>query len=96
MNIKLGIIATAGAASLALAACATETRTEREFGDSVRAVATGQIHDMGAAQYPDKNAVTGGPGDRFENVIKAHKEAAAQTSGSQNSGSAGTTILIGQ
>ncbi len=62
------------AACLLGAGCATETRTEREFGDSVRAVATGQIHDMGAAQYPSKDAVTGGNPERLENVVRSHVE----------------------
>lgn len=63
------------AVGLALAAgCASQTRTEQEFGDAVRAVSTAQIHDLGAAQYPAKEAVAGGNAERLENVVRAHSE----------------------
>ena len=63
------------AATVAVAAgCATQTRTESEFGDSVRAVSTSQIYDLGAAQYPAEEAVTGGNPDRLANVVKSHRE----------------------
>lgn len=70
------VIATVTALLLA-AGCATQIGTESQFGDAVRAVTTAQIHDMGAAQYPAADAVTGGHPDRIENVIKAHAEQAA-------------------
>jgi hypothetical protein len=69
--------------------CATETRTEREFGDAVRAVNTSQIHDLGAAQYPSKDAITGGNSDRLQSVMESHID---------NSGQAGEvkkTIRVG-
>jgi hypothetical protein len=74
MNTHFKEIALTMAAMALLAGCATDTRLEREFGDSVRAVSTSQIHDMGAAQYPSKEAVTGGNVDRLENVMKSHTE----------------------
>lgn len=95
MGTRLRLTAAATAACLILVGCATETRTEREFGDSVRAVATSQIHDMGAAQYPDKNAVTGGNGDRIEAVIKAHSEATSEANSVKSAPQAGVT-RIGQ
>ena len=67
------------AAALAVAAgCASQTRTEQEFGDAVRAVNTAQIHDLGAAQYPAKEAVTGGNTKRLEKVVRAHAENVGQ------------------
>ena len=78
MKTQLKLIAAAAIACVVASSCATQTRTESEFGDSVRAVSTGQIYDMGAAQYPDKNAVTGGHGDRLENVVKSHASDTSQ------------------
>ena len=67
------------AAALTLAAgCASQTRTEQEFGDAVRAVNTAQIHDLDAAQYPAKDAVTGGNAERLENVVRGHTENVSQ------------------
>lgn len=104
MTNNFRLVATITAACLLMAGCATETRTEREFGDSVRAVATAQIHDMGAAQYPSKDPVTGGPGDRLENVVKTHKVSAGRAAGAQNAGSMGavggagavSSVLVGR
>ncbi len=56
-----------------VAGCASQTRTEAEFGDSVRAMTTHQIYDMDAAMFPSKDAVTGGDADQLEAVINAHK-----------------------
>lgn len=81
------------AACLITAGCAMETRTEREFGDAVRAVATSQIHDMGAAQYPSKDAVTGGSGDRIENVIKTHAATVGQSRNMNSATTAGVGTL---
>lgn len=58
--------------------CATDTRTEREFGDAVRAVTTSQIHDLGAAQYPSKDAIAGGNSNRLEKVVTSHAENVGQ------------------
>jgi hypothetical protein len=71
--------------SALLVACAVlttgcaETRTEREFGDSVREVMTKQIHDPGAAALPKSDAVTGGDPTRLEAVLEAHRGDVADT-----------------
>ena len=68
-----------------LAACAVltagcaETRTEREFGDSVRQVMTKQIHDPGAAALPKSDAVAGGDPTRLEAVLESHRGDVADT-----------------
>lgn len=69
-----------------LAACAVlatgcaETRTEREFGDSVREVMSKQIHDPGAAALPKSEAITGGDATRLEAVLEGHRGDVADTS----------------
>jgi hypothetical protein len=73
MNTNTKVIMLAAALAFA-AGCASQTRTEQEFGDAVRAVSTAQIHDLGAAQYPASEAVTGGNAERLENVVRAHAE----------------------
>ena len=75
MKTKLIHLAAWTIACAFLAGCASQTTTEREFGDSVRATTQGQIHDIGAALYPNKEAVTGGNPDRLENVVKTHYSA---------------------
>jgi hypothetical protein len=72
MKIKLFVITTLAAACTLASGCATQTNTESEFGNSVRAVTASQIYDMGAALYPDKEAITGGNGDRLEKVVNVH------------------------
>ncbi len=73
MNINNAMLKSAafGAALLLLAGCA-ETRTEREFGDSVRSVMSKQIADPHAAALPSSDPVTGGHTGRLESVIEAH------------------------
>ena len=80
MKTHIRKISLTAATIVLLAGCATETRLEREFGDAVRAVSTSQIHDMGAAQYPNKDSVTGGNVDRLENVVKSHAEGVGDAS----------------
>jgi hypothetical protein len=71
--------------SALLAACTmlttgcAETRTEREFGDSVREVMTKQIHDPGAAALPKSDAITGGDPTRLEAVLESHRGDVADT-----------------
>lgn len=71
MNTNLKLPVTVLAFAL-VTGCASQTKTEREFGNTVRAVSLAQIHDMGAALYPETEAVTGGSPDRLENVVKTH------------------------
>ena len=54
--------------------CASQTRTEREFGDSVRAVTSNQVYDKVAAVTPSTEAVTGGQPDQLEAVMTTHQE----------------------
>ena len=89
MRTQLKLIAAGTAAIILASGCAAQTKTESEFGDSVRAVSTSQIYDMGAAQYPDKNPVTGGHPDRLENAVRTHAEGTAQGQ------SAGSSVAIG-
>jgi len=63
------------------AGCASQSPTERDFGKSVRAATQNQIHDIGAALYPNTESVTGGNPDRLENVVKTHY---GQTTGGNN------------
>lgn len=65
-------IAIAAIACALAAGCASQTPTERDFGESVRAVTRAQIHNMDAALYPQKEAVTGGHTGRLESVMEAH------------------------
>lgn len=74
MNSRITLIAAAVTACLLATSCANLTRTEREFGNSVRAVSTGQIFDLGAAQYPRKEAVTGAHPDLLEEAVNAYTE----------------------
>ena len=67
------------AACVVLTTGCAETRTEREFGDSVREVMTKQIHDPGAAALPKSDAVTGGDPTRLEAVLEGHRGDVADT-----------------
>ena len=59
---------------LLLTACSSsQTRTEAEFGDSVRAMTRGQIHDPNAALSPQKEAVTGGDAYALERVLEEYR-----------------------
>lgn len=62
----------AGCAALLLISGCAETRTEREFGDSVRSVMNKQVYDHGAATAGSNMPVTGGHTGRLEGVIEAH------------------------
>ena len=82
MNIKNEMLkyVAFGAAVLLLAGSA-ETRTEREFGDSVRSVMSKQIADPHAAALPSSDPVTGGHAGRLESVIEAHGSDVSNTDG---------------
>jgi hypothetical protein len=95
MKIKLFVITTLATGCALASGCATQTDTESDFGNSVRAVTASQTYDMGAALYPDKEAITGGNGDRLEKVVNVHsgnvsspstvaKPISLNTSGSQS------------
>jgi hypothetical protein len=74
MNKNTILTIVAVPALLITAGCAmqSQTQTEREFGDSVRSVTTGQTYDIGAALFPNDDAVTGGDAERLENVAIMH------------------------
>jgi hypothetical protein len=72
MKINLKKTATAALAIALFSGCVSQTPTEIDFGESVRATTSGQIYDMNAALNPETEAVTGGNADRLETVIKTH------------------------
>jgi hypothetical protein len=81
MNINYGALKSAAfCTALVLIAGCSGTRTEREFGDSVRSVMNKQIYDPGAAAMPSTEPVTGGHAGRLESVIEAHGSDVATTS----------------
>lgn len=73
MNNNLMRAILAIAATTILGGCASQSRTEAEFGDSVRNVTMNQIHNKGAAVYSNSDAVTGGDPYRLENVVNTHR-----------------------
>lgn len=80
MKINNAVLKTVAfcAAILLNIGCA-ETRTEREFGDSVRSVMNAQIYDQGAAISPSTEPVTGGHAGRLESVIETHSTDTTKT-----------------
>lgn len=71
---KNATLATAVALACGITAgCASQTRTEAEFGDSVRAMIASQTYDSYAANSPDPNPVTGGDGARLEKIVEAYR-----------------------
>ena len=56
-----------------ISGCATQSRTEDEFGDAVRAVNAAQVADPGATAYRGDEAVEGGDSYRLENVVIMHR-----------------------
>jgi hypothetical protein len=80
MNSAITRLATqsVGAALLALAVagCATEygqSRSEREFGNSVRHVVQAQKANPDKSENPDPNPVDHADGARLEPVLKAYR-----------------------
>ena len=70
------------AASLvAMAGCASQSRTERDFGDAVRQVTQAQIYDANAAANPDPAPVVGGDPDRLNNSLDGHRKDVASPAG---------------
>jgi len=66
-------ITIAAALILTCTGCATQDRTESDFGNSVRQMTEQQIYDMNAAASPDPNAVLGGDPDRLNNTLDGHR-----------------------
>jgi len=62
----------------AIAGCA-ETRTEREFGDSVRKVMWYQTHEPNAGLAAGNEPPMGGDGSRLEGVLEVYRSDAAGT-----------------
>lgn len=56
-----------------LAGCATQSGTEDQFGDAVRAVTAAQVADPSATAYRRDEAVSGGDSYRLENVVIMHR-----------------------
>jgi hypothetical protein len=76
----LRLIATFALGFTLITGCASQTGTERDFGNSVRAVTASQMYDRNAALNPETEAVTGGNSDRLEGVVEAHTGEIAQSS----------------
>jgi hypothetical protein len=72
MTKQLQTVLLLAVAGTLAAGCASQTRSEREFGNAVRMVTTNQVYDVGAKMYPSKEAVTGGNPDRLQKVVEAH------------------------
>lgn len=87
------ITAAATIAVVLTAGCASQTRTEREFGESVRLMKTNQTYDVGASLYPSQDAVTGGDGTRLENVVEMHRNDIADPRQVQKSMSPGVSTV---
>lgn len=75
------LIAVFAALILTCTGCATQDRTESDFGNSVRQMTEQQIYDMNAAASPDPNAVLGGDPDRLNNTLDGHRMDVAKPSG---------------
>jgi hypothetical protein len=73
MNRKTGSMAAVMLVSAFAAGCATQTRTERDFGDAVRTVTSNQVHDKAAGAAPTSDAVVGGDPYRLEAVVNSHR-----------------------
>jgi hypothetical protein len=73
MNMKTATMVVSVLASCLAAGCATQTRTEMEFGDAVRTVTSNQIHDKAAGTAPTDDAVEGGDPYRLEAVVISHR-----------------------
>lgn len=73
MNRKTGIIIAVILLCGFATGCASQTRTEMEFGDAVRAVNSSQVHDKVAGSSPGSEAVTGGDPYRLEAVVTSHR-----------------------
>jgi hypothetical protein len=85
MNQKI-IITTAALLSLSLVGgCASQTRTEAEFGDAVREVMRNQVHDKNAADYPEPDAVEGADPYRLEKVMEVHRGDVSEPRGTTGS-----------
>jgi outer membrane murein-binding lipoprotein Lpp len=72
MNMKTATMVASMLASCLVAGCATQTRTEMEFGDAVRTVTSNQVHDKAAGTAPT-DAVAGGDPYRLEAVVTSHR-----------------------
>jgi hypothetical protein len=74
-----------------LSGCFYQSRTQAEFGDSVRTTTEKQIYDMNAALNPDPNAVLGGDAERLNNILDTHREDVSRPA--EDTG--GVTINVG-
>lgn len=81
MTIK--VLATLSALAM-LAACASQSRTEADFGTSVNVVTNAQVYDEAAALYPDSEAVLGGDPDQLNNAVEGHRKESAGTASTQS------------
>jgi type IV pilus biogenesis protein CpaD/CtpE len=64
-------------ALLSISGCET-TATERDFGNSTRAMIQGQTADPMAAMVPDPDPIATGDGERLNTVIETYREPAPE------------------
>jgi len=76
MKISTSILARTGVCflvALGVSACATQSQSEQEFGDSVRHVVQAQKANPDASLNPDPNPIMHGDGARLEPVVEAYR-----------------------
>ena len=71
-------ITTTVALATALAGCASQTRTEEDYGRSVREMINAQVADPATLTNPSTAAVTGADPDMANAAVKAMREHVAQ------------------
>lgn len=93
MNAVHKVVISLVVVALGSAGCASASRVEADFGDSVRQVTKAQIYDMDAAMNPDPAAVVGAHPDQIDRAVNAHRngEAGASSTGSPVTVNVGST-----
>jgi hypothetical protein len=76
MKIYKHVLARTGVATLVVlgvSACATQSQSEQDFGESVRHVVQAQKANPDASRNPDPNPIMHGDGARLEPVVEAYR-----------------------
>jgi len=90
MNIKPGQLLASLSITLLLGACASEpTKTEREFGDSVRQMISAQTYDPSTLSSPPEGAIENTDGQMLEAALEAYRTTVSDQS------NVGSEITIG-
>jgi len=72
------VITAAAALATAMAGCANQSRTEADYGRSVREMINAQVADPATLTNPSAAAVTGADPDMVNAAVKAMREHVAQ------------------